>query len=334
MYSLLTPRQLAGGVVAMFITASSAFAGFTASGTWDANWVVGVYPYPTQQSGNASGSLDLTGGSATAQVDSPYKPSTITAELTGSSGNTPAIRSKLRIDMTSEMKPMGENTPSSLMLHIESKIQADFSDTLTVSNFPAEGGYLLVDLTWSGTYQRYLDIIQTEAVVDYKLEAGGSLGVFTGLQQIGTLEDPLAFYSSFDGTIYDVSGSTYQDTDNAFITGFIPAHPIPSSKSGKFRIPISNGQATVPFALNFTDDLSLEFDATADQRFIEKFEIWAERNFSNTIDIRLGVEDLNGNLLEGASISSADGYSYDPVPEPTSAAVVLGLGCVMLGRRW
>ncbi len=311
-------------------------AELVATGTWDAKYTV-EFRGNVQVSGDPGGTLDLSSGSATATVTSPYRPSTVTAKLTGTSvGNNgaivPKIKSQLRIDLDANILDQSENGPAGRFLHIESQIIGDFSDTLSVANFQRKRGFIVVDFEWSGQFNRTMT--EVEAKFDYKIESDSRLSVFiNGAQQIAEISDPLETAPVLQGTIEhtDFVG-IYSDTGNS---GLIPFSPLDSGKKpSRVLIPIRDGQTTVPISLNYVDELALEFDVRPADRFYESLTMWAERDFSTTLNIRMGVQDENGNWLNDATIISSEGYTYETIPEPASVSLLAsGLMLTLCRRR-
>lgn len=68
------------------------------------------------------------------------------------------------------------------------------------------------------------------------------------------------------------------------------------------------------------------------------FEATLETDFSNTATMMaINIYDENGDLLEDARLVGEGGFVYDPpgvaIPEPSSAAILLGVGCLFAARR-
>lgn len=314
-------------------------AAFVAMGSWNAEWA--LKPFEPSGASDIPGvdpgtSIDLSGGSGTATFTNlQWEESIFMMQAEGfAGGTTPKFRVRQSIDLNGNIR---ENQDFiGRYLRLESKLTADLSDTLDVGNFTAENGNLVVQMTWSGSHRR--DIIQPEKALgrfDYRIEQSGKVSVYGGGatpigQGLGPSHIPTLIEGTFDNL---TTGGTPTDT-NGLVSGFLP-HFTPGSypRTSTFRLPISSGTTTVPIALNLVDDLALEFDVRDPDRAYELMELHAERDFYNTIEFRLGVEDADGNLLEDATITSANGYTYDAIPEPSAATLIIACTGLLASTR-
>ncbi len=317
---------------------ASASASFTASGSWTGDWTVTPLsengdPLPPV-SDNDGDDIDLSSGSAvTLFTSSPYQPSTITTRASGvvqgpEGQVVPRIKTFQRIDFNAE--PTAQNVQAE-RLKVTTELSADFSDTISITGFEARSGKLVLNLFWTGRVRQGPTLLSGDFDYDFQGSTRGTAFI-NGAQQVGTFQGP-PHPEQIKGTFNNYNDPPF---DTNFLSGLLQPSPFspPPGPPTQTLIPISEGLTELSLSLNIIDKLSIEVDSPRSDQSWEALQMWAERDFENTLVISLGFQDDSGNWIEDASLTSQSGYTYDMVPEPSSlAAILIGAGMLVHRRR-
>ena len=190
---------------------------------------------------------------------------------------------------------------------------------------------------YSGSLPRYFAFGQTTAGITDTVTVLGADGLTNGFLQLvfgldGSITESVDFFTG-DGFNPDVVGNTF------FASGTVSL-----GANGISRGAV-NGVVTLDVPVLFGADqllaLSLNTTASADILVSEGYRVVTD--FLNTATLtNASIRDSSGQLIPGARLSSATGYTYgelnttppQSVPEPGTLAMVgLGLGVLYRSRR-
>lgn len=283
-------------------------AGATAMQNWQTDWesIRILCPDPNDVCSDdidTSASASGSGGGGTLTVD-PTLPSSLsfvsgslTLDFDKASGK---LRS--RSDIDAKIDGLGGGNPTQIdqitKFHFDSSNKVEFTDQLTVG--AGNWGRLEVTIRTDGRLQHNAQI--TEPGGSY-LELNNDIDVQASLAGGGSGSLTQHIDSKLSGDAPGPDSGKFSKSDHADI-------------NDQFTLVIPFTNDVIGFSFSYLETLSLDMDGI-DAEYVEFSSI---NNFGSTLDLFASVYDVNGQLMQGATVSSTEGISYQTlaqVPTPT-----------------